>query len=500
MKNKLTSFANYYKAHPKRFWVLGIIIVLALIFTLTGKSDSSVTIVAVEATDLRQTVLATGQVTSQTDLALSFSSSGLVDTLSATVGRKVFKGQVLATLENGNEYAALKSAQARYQKVAEGASTEEVRVAETSLASAKTSLANTKKVQDTLVENAHRALLNADTTPVLSNGKIGTKPTVTGTYIGVVEGVYDITFSLTGTGANFHYSGIESGSGEVSTTNPSALGTKGLFIQFASDYSSNSINTWSVLLPNTNSANYLSVYNAYQNALKNRDSAIASALDLVAEREASLDLKKAVARPADLSVAQADVLSAQATYEKTVLRAPANGTVVRVDTKIGERVDTQKSVVVIQDVGALYVEADINEANIAKVAVGQPVVMTLDAFGPETKFTGAVVHVDPSSTTIDGIANYRIKVSIKDESGLRTIRPGMNVNMIITAWEKPGVIAVPKAAVTTETGGISTVNIVTSEKKSKTEVRTVTLGAVGDGNLVEVISGLSVGEKIGITK
>lgn len=78
------------------------------------------------------------------------------------------------------------------------------------------------------------------------------------------------------------------------------------------------------------------------------------------------------------------------------------------------------------------------------------------------------------------------------------VRPGMNANMTITAWDKPNIIAIPKAAVTTDLRGVSTVNFVTDEKREKFDAREITLGMLGDGNLVEVVSGLTEGQKIAI--
>jgi RND family efflux transporter MFP subunit len=511
MKNKFESLKAYYKLHPKRFWVLGGVVILILIALLTRQSASTVTAIAVEKADLKQTVLATGQVTSQIDLNLSFSAGGLVSSLPVAVGTKVYRGQTLAMLDNRTEYAALaqaqaglKSAQANYQKVSEGASNEEVAVAQAAFKSAETDLANTKKLQDTLVANAHRALLSADLTPVLTSGSSGTAPTVTGTYTGEKEGSYVISVYTAGSGQYFNYSGLEIGTAPLSSSAPTALGTKGLFIQFPESTLS-SDRTWTVLLPNTKSATYLTQYNAYQTALGNRDSIVAASAAALAQRQADLDLKKAAARPADLAVAEAQVLtaeaqvaSAQATYSNKVLTAPANGTIVHVDTKIGERVEAQKKVVVLQDVSNLYVEANINETNIAKVMIGQPVVMTLDAFGPDVSFTGSVVHIDPSATTTDGVANYVIKVSITDPSGKNAIRPGMNANMTITAWTHPASLVIPKAAVTTTADGVSTVNVITDEKKEKYTSRPITIGLVGDGNLVEVLTGLTEGEKVAL--
>jgi RND family efflux transporter MFP subunit len=500
MKENISKIKTYYKAHPKRFWVGGIILILIILGSAMHKPASTVTVISVTHGDLKQTILATGQVTSQTDLDLAFSASGLVRTLLVSVGDKVYAGQMLALLDNASEYAALKSAQARYQKVVAGSSNQDVAVAQATLTSAKTSLDTTTKTQDTLVSNARREYFNDDLTPQLTSGISGTAPTVTGTYAGDVEGSYVIIPHSTGEEGYFTYSGLEDGIGTISVTSAKPLGTKGLYIKFAPDFKNYSSNIWTVMLPNTKSVGYLAAYNAYQSAQKNRDGAIAAASDAVSVALANLNLKQAPAQSVDLAVAQADVDAAQAVYAKTLLVAPANGTITHVDTKVGERVDAQKAVVVLEDVGNLYVEANINETSISKVVLGQPVVMTLDAFGADVSFTGTVIHIDPSASVTDGIANYKIKASIKDTAGLHVIRPGMNANMTITPWSKVGVIAVPKAAVTIATDGTATVEVVTNEKKNTTKIRTVTLGKLGDGNLVEITSGLSDGEKIAVKK
>ncbi len=506
MKNKLIALREYYKLHPKRFWVGGVVLLLIIMKLVSGGSKETVTLIPVTQGDLKQTVLSTGQVTSQTDLELSFSLSDTVSALPAKVGSKVYKGQTLVVLDNRDEYASLVSAKAGYQKVLEGASNEEVAVAEAALKSAESSLENVRNTQATLVANARRAYLNTDLTPAApASGSAGTAPTVTGTYVGEAEGDYIVTPRGTGTGGYFTYTGVENGTGSISTTAPSALGTKGLFIQFPTSFSTSSDVVWTVSLPNVKSSEYLVDYNGYQSALRTRDSAIAAAEASVNEAKASLALKKATARQADKDEAYSKVLVAQAAYDNTILRAPADGTIVSVDTKLGERVEPQKTVVILQDVTNLYVESNINETSISKVMIGQDVRMTLDAFGPDVAFTGKVIHIDPSSTTTDGVVNYKIKVSIEapacsgaDCKPLKDmVRPGMNANMDILAWMRPNVIAIPKAAITT-VDGKSMVNVITNEKKKKYTLRDITIAAEGDGNMVEVTAGLVAGDIVAL--
>ncbi len=499
---------EYYAAHPKRFWVFGGLIVVILLYTFLHKAPSTITVVPVTSGDLKQTVLATGQVTSATDLNLSFFSSGIIETLPVSVGDKVQKGQILATLRNNNEYAALKLTKANYQKVVDGSSSEEVAVAQAALTGAQTSLINTQRTQDTLVDNAHRAFLNVSLVPTLSSGNTSTAPTITGSYADTTEGSYVIVPHIVGTSGYFTYSGLESGTGTVSTTAPMPLGTRGLYIQFPSDFASSQNTIWTLSLPNTSSSGYLSAYNAYQNAIKTHDSAVAAAQAAVDEAQAALDLKKAGARPADLAAAQATVDQAQATYENTILRAPTSGTITHVDTKIGERADVQKEIIVLQDISNLHVEANINETNIAKVALNQPVTMTLDAFGPSVAFTGTVIEIDPSSTTSDGVVNYKIKVSVDNSvttdstqqaPSKDSVRPGMNANMTIIAWDHPNVLAIPKAALDIRADG-TYVRVVLDDANDKFETRKVTTGLLGDGNMIEITNGLTAGERVALGK
>ncbi|MSU54471.1 MAG: biotin/lipoyl-binding protein [Candidatus Staskawiczbacteria bacterium] len=108
------------------------VLILVVIFggyRIFGPKDNSANITTdfVKFGNLKETILATGQVTSTTDLSLSFNSSGIVRTLRAKIGDKIKTGAILATLDQGNELAALTSArgalagaEARHKRILEG--------------------------------------------------------------------------------------------------------------------------------------------------------------------------------------------------------------------------------------------------------------------------------------------------------------------------------------------------------------------------------------------
>ena len=237
---------------------------------------------------------------------------------------------------------------------------------------------------------------------------------------------------FSGGGGQFSISGLETGGGLVSTTAPVALGTRGLFIEFPSNFTAVSGTSWTVQIPNTQASVYAANYNAYQAAIQMRESALVSAQAVVNARQADLALKQADARPAEIAAAEADILSArgkleaaQVAYDNTLLRAPASGTITAVDVKLGEQVTAQKPVITLEDVSNIYIEANINESDIPRVVVGQKVNVTFDAFGPEKVYDATVSSIDPSSTTVSGVVNYKVKATLADSTG---VLPGMTAN------------------------------------------------------------------------
>src|SRR5665811_434180 len=82
--------------------IYGVILLFVVFigYKIFGPKDNSANITTdiVKRENLKQTILATGQVTSTTDLSLSFSGSGIAKSLRVKVGDNVKAGQILATL------------------------------------------------------------------------------------------------------------------------------------------------------------------------------------------------------------------------------------------------------------------------------------------------------------------------------------------------------------------------------------------------------------------
>jgi RND family efflux transporter MFP subunit len=506
---KLYAFAS--KNKKKLLWILPLILLIGfLVFRPKGADSKATTVIPVEQKKLTSTIKASGSVTSVIDIELSFKESDTVSAVSVSVGQKASKGQILATLSNQSELGVvnqargtLQAAQAGLARTLEGATNEETKVAEVLLENAKEDYKTAKAQQDISVENARRALYSNGliARPTESNSDSVLSPAVFGTYTGDQEGKYVIQVYRSSGGYGFYVSGLSGEAGTVSVSNAVSIGY-GLSIQFPSGFTLGSNKIWEINVPNTESSSYTTNLSAYQLAQSTRTSVLASAESVVKQREAELALKKAQARPSDILAKQAEVLRAQGVlqsalgaYENTVIRAPADGTVTKVAVKVGELAKSLEPAIVIQDVSGLYVEANINESNITTVLPGQPVLFTIDAFGSERTFQGSVVQVDLAPTIEDGIVNYKIKASIDEEDPL--IKSGMNTNLVVTTGTKENVLAVPGAALVRRDGKVFVRKITNEKKKKYTEVEVV-IGTTGDGNMVEILSGLVLGDKVAL--
>ena len=99
---------------------------------------------------------------------------------------------------------------------------------------------------------------------------------------------------------------------------------------------------------------------------------------------------------ADVKLAQGQLAEADARYEKTFIRSPIDGTVLRKHHRDGESVSNSSTVpdpiLTVGDRKSLRVRVDVDETDVSKVRIGQRAYVTADTFGKE-KFWGRVVRV-----------------------------------------------------------------------------------------------------------
>ena len=92
----------------------------------------------------------------------------------------------------------------------------------------------------------------------------------------------------------------------------------------------------------------------------------------------------------------------------------------------------------------LEIDAYINEADISKVSVGQPVTFTVDTY-PNQTFTGKIIALSPNATTVSNVQEYEAHMSIDNYSKLKS---GMPATITIITASANNVILIPQSALT----------------------------------------------------
>lgn len=220
----------------------------------------------------------------------------------------------------------------------------------------------------------------------------------------------------------------------------------------------------------------------------------------VAQAKAQLDKALSGPDPNDVAVAQEQVRQAEASLQQArnnldnaVLRAPFDGVVAAVNINPGEQTSAAGGpVVVLIDLSSLRVDVNIDEADIGKVKVGQPVRITSENL-PGQQFQGRVTAVAPTATIQQGVVNYQVQVQIQAQPGQALpLRPGMTVLVSIIYDQRQNVLAVPNRAVRTQ-GRTRYVEVLVDG--GRTERRDIQTGLSND-QLTEVVSGLKEGERV----
>ncbi|NJN16850.1 MAG: efflux RND transporter periplasmic adaptor subunit [Oscillochloris sp.] len=224
-----------------------------------------------------------------------------------------------------------------------------------------------------------------------------------------------------------------------------------------------------------------------QNA--NLTAAQARLAQLTADPQSS-DFARAEARVAQ---AQAQVEQAQLRLDDATLRAPFAGTIAAVNVAPGEAINAQGAPVVLIDVSRYLVNVTVDEVDIARVSIGQPVEVLIDALGAPT-LDGTVLRLEPLPQTDSAVTAYKVTIEI-DPVGL-ALKPGMTASATIIADERSNVLSVPVAALRREgTTSLLSVAILNEDGSSRIEERAVKTGLT-TGDRIEITSGLAEGEQV----
>jgi len=209
--------------------------------------------------------------------------------------------------------------------------------------------------------------------------------------------------------------------------------------------------------------------------------------------------------------------------DKTLQIAPISGVIAEIPSKVGTFAVAGLSttpLLTIADMSTVNVEVKVDETEIDKVAVGQPAIVKVDAFG-EQELEGEVTQKTPlavgKSQTSGGLSTninvqeakeFRVVIELKGISDdvKNGLRPGMSATAVVTTDKKKEVLAVPiqavieKKADEEKEGEINGESPTPDEKSDKKE--TVKGVFILDGNkvkFVEVTTGITGESDIQIT-
>lgn len=201
------------------------------------------------------------------------------------------------------------------------------------------------------------------------------------------------------------------------------------------------------------------------------------------------------AQRAQLASARAGVEAVQAQIRDTFMYSPIDGVILKrnVDPFETTVANSPTPVFTVGDPKDLVIETDVPESDITKIQIGQNANLTFDALPIDEIFEAQVVEIDPDSTVVQDVVNYRIKLKLAKLDG--RIKPGMTANIDIKTAEKDDVIMIPIRAVQTE-GKQKYVQVLVDEKNNLVQRKNITTGLEGDEGMVEATSGLNGGEKV----
>ena len=108
---------------------------------------------------------------------------------------------------------------------------------------------------------------------------------------------------------------------------------------------------------------------------------------------------------AQLNIARAERSVARAAVDKMTIRAPIAGTVLQVNVKVGETAmpSSPQPLLLIGDVSALRVRAELDDRDVGNIKIGQPVVIRATAF-PDREISGKVASVAPTVGPASSVA------------------------------------------------------------------------------------------------
>jgi HlyD family secretion protein len=184
---------------------------------------------------------------------------------------------------------------------------------------------------------------------------------------------------------------------------------------------------------------------------------------------------------------------------ESIIRAPAAGTVLTRAVNPGEPVvpltpyQPGTELAAIADMSDLLFRGTIDEIDVGKIAVGMPTRIKVGAL-PSDVVTGRVTRIAPQAQQKEGATLFDVWIELAPSG--KTLRAGYSANAEIVIREKKNVLTIPERLVEFDEGGNKAfVQVASADPRAK-PVKTEVKVGISDGLNVEIVSGLSAGQKL----
>lgn len=497
--------------------VLVVIAGITYYFYSTRDTGPAYETVTAKKGDILEEVSVTGNVKPSKEVALAFEKSGTVSAVYVDVGDEVRIGETLVVLGSSDLKAQLAQAEAnlrvqeiKLEELLKGAREEELKVYEAKAGAATAALNEAKKNSVDKIKDAYTKSDDAVRTKIdqfMENPKSNDPQLKFSIPDTVLETKFEwdrktieqvLVSWASSLDALTSYSNLTD---HTNTAKANLDQGRSLLDEAASVLSAivlttyptqSTINGWKtdVSSARTNIATATTNLLTAEEKLKTAESNLLVAENELALKRSGATQEQILAQKAEIEKAKANVENFQAQLAKTVLYSPINGIITKQKAKIGEVVAPNVAIVSIISESKFGVEANVPEADIAKVSIASSAKITLDAYGDETIFEARVVAIDPAETIIEGITTYKVTIQFtKDDS---RIKSGMTANIDIQGKSQENVIVVPQQAVIVKNGD-KIVKVLKGADIQEVKVETGLRGS--DGNMA-ILNGLSEGEEV----
>jgi len=192
---------------------------------------------------------------------------------------------------------------------------------------------------------------------------------------------------------------------------------------------------------------------------------------------------------ADYNSAAATVANAEESIRNTSITSPLNGLVADRNVNVGQVLSPGGGLMSVKDISSVYVLVNTEQKDLARITPGQQAKVTVDTYG-DRKFDGVVEIMNPAADKAARVFETKIKVNNPEN----LLKPGMFAKVEIKTGEAQEVLAMQQDALTSKQG----INYVFLAEGDAVKRQQVEIGQMID-QLVEIKSGLSIGQKVVVT-